>query len=621
MQNNINAPSDAQIAELSRREALKSQIDAQIAQINTTNNDQLSKLQQQIDDLNLETAAKIGELQAQKTAIDAAPMPVAPKTEPNLTPGLSSSYYTGMALSGDPVLQRIEPTISFSVGNNIAVVPEAGPSKWSASYEGFIEAPITGQIKLWTASDDGVRLFIGDDKVIDNWTNHGTTWNSATLDVTRGQKIPVKLQYFQNIGSSTLQLCWEWSGQTRVTVPATALSHVVALPVAPAIKPDAPIVSPVIANAKTGFALPQNLGNPFLGKRAIYARNVWDMQFYNGKIYLGHGDSSGNSGNTPIWSLDPKSGTFTNEYTTTSEQVDEFFSLSDGLCTLNHDPTGGDIGFVYRKSVGDWSAEMRHDGATHQYSIIEFKGAVYVAGSTRNVGGWRVCRTLNKGATWDNVLDASVIYSFAPNTPIWGQRAYFLFELKGELYAANEWYMKSDLKFEPEFFKLNQKLGKFEKIGAQVTTDILSGGIHADSSVGRYKRKLMLGDGSMLTLLVLGVNDHQWTPLALLHVSEVSGKGINAVALPNGATPYDFIQRGNLIYVCAWDAGKQQVCVFSLPASNASATATEVLRFDAPTFARSFEESDGDFYFGLGCDESPTPAQTGEIWKVTNILS
>lgn len=35
------------------------------------------------------------------------------------------------------------------------------------------------------------------------------------------------------------------------------------------------------------------LGSPF--KKAAYARNVWDMQLFGGKIYLGHGNSSNNA--------------------------------------------------------------------------------------------------------------------------------------------------------------------------------------------------------------------------------------------------------------------------------------------------------------------------------------
>jgi hypothetical protein len=35
----------------------------------------------------------------------------------------------------------------------------------------------------------------------------------------------------------------------------------------------------------------ENLGNPFTAK-PTYARNVWDMQVFNGRLYFGHGNAS-----------------------------------------------------------------------------------------------------------------------------------------------------------------------------------------------------------------------------------------------------------------------------------------------------------------------------------------
>ena len=55
----------------------------------------------------------------------------------------------------------------------------------------------------------------------------------------------------------------------------------------------------------------QKIGNPFLDK-SVYGRNVWDMQLFNGRIYMGHGDTNSNVGPIPIWSYQPLSKGFTN---------------------------------------------------------------------------------------------------------------------------------------------------------------------------------------------------------------------------------------------------------------------------------------------------------------------
>lgn len=50
------------------------------------------------------------------------------------------------------------------------------------------------------------------------------------------------------------------------------------------------VAAPAAVDVSSSIAV---LGSPF--KKAAYARNVWDMQLFGGKIYLGHGNSSNNA--------------------------------------------------------------------------------------------------------------------------------------------------------------------------------------------------------------------------------------------------------------------------------------------------------------------------------------
>jgi hypothetical protein len=50
------------------------------------------------------------------------------------------------------------------------------------------------------------------------------------------------------------------------------------------------------------------------------------------------------------------------------------------------------------------------------------------------------------------------------------------------------------------------------------------------------------------------------------------------------------------------------------------ATWTEVLRFSATTFARSFEYLDGDFYFGLGTTRAELSSAAGDLLRARNPL-
>ena len=43
---------------------------------------------------------------------------------------------------------------------------------------------------------------------------------------------------------------------------------------------------------------------------------------------------------------------------------------------------------------------------------------------------------------------------------------------------------------------------------------------------------------------------------------------------------------------------------------------TPLFRFTTPTFVRSFEVLDGDFYFGLGSDDDDVRPETGDILRL-----
>ena len=137
--------------------------------------------------------------------------------------GLFGSYFNNMTLAGLPVLERTE-RIDFSWGNGS---PGTGvnPDQFSVRWLGRVEASTTGTYKFQTVSNDGVRLWINDVLVIDNWTNHSSTTNtSAPINLVAGQAYEIKLEYYDNTGSSVIRLRWITPGTTTaVAIPLDRL--------------------------------------------------------------------------------------------------------------------------------------------------------------------------------------------------------------------------------------------------------------------------------------------------------------------------------------------------------------------------------------------------------------
>ncbi len=111
------------------------------------------------------------------------------------------------------------------------------------------------------------------------------------------------------------------------------------------------------------------------------------------------------------------------------------------------------------------------------------------------------------------------------------------------------------------------------------------------------------------------MNDHQWEPEALYAATDLDRA--RKVTLPDpAALPYDLLIRGDSAYLLAatkLSTGRYTIRVYT---SRDLTRWQELFRFSAESFARSFEEYDGDFYFGLGCNTDNCPAASGDILRV-----
>ena len=139
--------------------------------------------------------------------------------------GVMGSYWDNKDLQGTPRVVRTDPKIYFnwSTGSPTwANTPETTifqdrtfqGSNYSARWIGSIKAPTTGKYTIATMSDDGVRLFIDDSLVINNWTNHYSTWNYTTLNLKGGVQYAIRMEYFQNQGYAQAYLAWQPPGNT-----------------------------------------------------------------------------------------------------------------------------------------------------------------------------------------------------------------------------------------------------------------------------------------------------------------------------------------------------------------------------------------------------------------------
>lgn len=388
------------------------------------------------------------------------------------------------------------------------------------------------------------------------------------------------------------------------------------------------------------------LGTPF--KKAIYARNVWDMQLFDGKIYLGHGNSSNyapspNAGPVPIYYWDPElnkftvqsvksknpaTGTVTTATYIMDEQIDIFRVLNGELYIPGHDSRvpGWGYGNFYRLNGDHWDQYMNIPGAIHVYDMAYYKGKLYAGISAK--AGALIYTSSDRGSTWTK-------FDTASNYGI--MRTYSLFELGGKLYAstatagktkgiANEnGYMTSILQNANGSLQNTKLTFTSSRLFPGLSWEVKNNEPNVPGVSGQPWLKLQRTtpvEQRMLYIAGKIANDHQSIPQGLFSTG-ADFQNVRAERLPvQNVWPIDILARDGMVYVLGYakDAtGGYTNYVFRKSTgafANSGEGWSEVFHFKQDTFARSFEELNGDFYFGLGCDTDVLAPSTGTILRL-----
>jgi len=123
---------------------------------------------------------------------------------------------------------------------------------WAASWSGVIEGPADGKVTFSAEVNDGIRLTIGDDVVIDSISGDG--FDSGTIIMKKGKKYPAVLEFVTDGGRAKLRLWWQWAGSDKSIVAAEALSYnpVVIDEIFKKLTPPSDVTAEMLANQYAG---------------------------------------------------------------------------------------------------------------------------------------------------------------------------------------------------------------------------------------------------------------------------------------------------------------------------------------------------------------------------------
>lgn len=128
-----------------------------------------------------------------------------PTREPEIT-DWRGAYYNNENLEGDPVLVRNDEQIAFIWGSErpaSGVRKDGFSVRWTRRFY-FGEGPY----RFYARIDDGVRLWVDSELVIDEWREGGLTNFLGHIWLDSGEH-DVRVEYFENSGEAEVHVWWE----------------------------------------------------------------------------------------------------------------------------------------------------------------------------------------------------------------------------------------------------------------------------------------------------------------------------------------------------------------------------------------------------------------------------
>ena len=117
-----------------------------------------------------------------------------------------AEFFSNRSLSGTPVVTRWDSRVDFNWGSG---APAAGvPADDFSARWTRIEYFDGGTYRLYARADDGFRLWVGSNLVIDSWVDQQGGWITRDVYLNQGG-YQVRAEYYEHQGGALVTLHWE----------------------------------------------------------------------------------------------------------------------------------------------------------------------------------------------------------------------------------------------------------------------------------------------------------------------------------------------------------------------------------------------------------------------------
>lgn len=131
-------------------------------------------------------------------------------------------------------INRIDSTINFNWVRN-SPDPRIRVDNFTAEWNGYISPNYSEEYTFTAKADDGVRVWINNQLIIDQWNKQDQTLDgfvqgaetsqthTSKIKLKKGQKYPIRVAYFEDVQNASIEVKWSSKSQSEEIVPYTNL--------------------------------------------------------------------------------------------------------------------------------------------------------------------------------------------------------------------------------------------------------------------------------------------------------------------------------------------------------------------------------------------------------------
>ncbi len=121
--------------------------------------------------------------------------------------GLYGEYFTNPDFKGKPVHTRVDESVNFNYRRG-SPFNDMDPDNFSVRWTGRFIPEKSGLYRFKVISDDGSRLYINGEQVIDNWGAHAATEKNYETEMKAGEEFQLKIEYNEYSQNASIRFGW-----------------------------------------------------------------------------------------------------------------------------------------------------------------------------------------------------------------------------------------------------------------------------------------------------------------------------------------------------------------------------------------------------------------------------